>query len=231
MVVRTPGGQLGPKPEDNEREQAVIMAQEQISPTRMNLLQRKAQAKMAREGAELLRSKRDALMQEFMELLKPLLAQREELGRATSRAFQSLLMAKAIDGEPVINSVALATSRDVTVVTRQEKIWGIGIPDLQADSFVRGPEERGYAITQTSARVDETAEGFEEILDAVVKMAPTEVKLKRLGEEIRKTTRRVNALEEMIIPRYLGQITYIKRSLEEREREDLFRLKRIKAKK
>jgi V/A-type H+-transporting ATPase subunit D len=207
------------------------MAQEQISPTRMNLLQRKAQAKMAREGAELLRSKRDALMQEFMELLKPLLAERRQLGEATRRAFQSLLMTKAIDGEQVINSVGLATAREATVEVKQEKIWGIGIPDLKADTFVRGPEERGYAVTQTSARVDETAEAFEEILDAVVRMAPTEVKLKRLGEEVRKTTRRVNALEEMIIPRYQQQITYIKRSLEEREREDLFRLKRIKAKK
>jgi V/A-type H+-transporting ATPase subunit D len=207
------------------------MAQEQISPTRMNLLQRKAQAKLARDGAELLRSKRDALMQEFMELLKPLLAQRRELGEATRRAFRSLLLTKAIDGEQVINSVALATAREATVAVKQGRIWGIGIPDLKAETFVRGPEERGYAITQTSTRVDEAAEAFEEILDAVIRMAPTEVKLKRLGEEIRKTTRRVNALEEMIIPRYQGQITYIKRTLEEREREDLFRLKRIKAKK
>ncbi len=208
------------------------MAQEQISPTRMNLLQRKAQAKLAREGAELLRSKRDALMQEFMELLKPLLAQREELAEVSQRAFHSLMLAKAIDGEEIINSVSLATARDVTVDVEQQKIWGIGIPDIKAEgSFVRDADGRGYAITQTSARIDETAEAFEEILDTVVRMAPTEVKLKRLGEEIRKTTRRVNALEEMIIPRYEDQITYIRQTLEEREREDLFRLKRIKAKK
>jgi V/A-type H+-transporting ATPase subunit D len=208
------------------------MAQEQISPTRMNLLQRKAQARLARDGAELLRSKRDALMQEFMEQIKPLLAQREELAEVSQRAFRSLLLAKAIDGEEVINSVALATARDVTVEVEQQKIWGIGIPSVQAaGSFVRDADQRGYAITQTSARVDETAEAFEEILDTVVRMAPTEVKLKRLGEEIRKTTRRVNALEEMIIPRYVEQITFIQRTLEEREREDLFRLKRIKAKK
>ena len=208
------------------------MAQEHISPTRMNLLQRKAQAKLAREGAELLRSKRDALMQEFMELIKPLLARREELAAISQRAFHSLMLAKAIDGEEIINSIALATARDVTVEMDHQKIWGIGIPNIRAEgTFVRSPEDRGYAITQTSARIDETAEAFEEILDAVVRMAPTEVKLKRLGEEIRKTTRRVNALEEMLIPRYEEQITYIRRTLEEREREDLFRLKRIKAKK
>ena len=208
------------------------MAQEQISPTRMNMLQRKAQAKLAREGAELLRSKRDALMQEFMGLLKPLLKQREELATISRRAFRSLLLAKAIDGEEVINSVSLATSRDTTVELEQQKIWGIGIPKVRATgSFVRSVEDRGYAITQTSARVDETAEAFEKILDAVVRMAPTEVRLKRLGEEIRKTTRRVNALEEMIIPRYEEQIAYIRQTLEEREREDMFRLKRIKAKK
>jgi V/A-type H+-transporting ATPase subunit D len=208
------------------------MAQEHISPTRMNMLQRKAQARLAREGAELLRSKRDALMQEFMGLLKPLLKQREELAAISRRAFRSLLLAKAIDGEEVINSVSLATFRDTNVELEQQKIWGIGIPEVRSmESFVRSPEDRGYAITQTSARVDETAEAFERILDAVVRMAPTEVRLKRLGEEIRKTTRRVNALEEMIIPRYEEQIAYIRQTLEEREREDMFRLKRIKAKK
>ena len=208
------------------------MAEEQISPTRMNLLQRKAQAKMARDGAELLRNKRDALMQEFMELLRPLLDEREKLAEISQHAFQSLLMAKALDGQEAINSVAFATSRDVTVEVNLEKIWGIGIPEVKApDGYIRGPLDRGYAITSTSARIDETAEAFEQVLEAVVRMAPTEVKLKRLGGEIRKTTRRVNALEEMIIPRYDNQIKYIQRTLEEREREDIFRLKRIKAKK
>ena len=208
------------------------MAEEQISPTRMNLLQRKAQAKLARDGAELLRNKRDALMQEFMELLRPLLAEREQLAETSQHAFRSLIMAQALDGAEAINSVALATARDITVEVDKEKIWGIGIPDVRTvDGFVRGPLERGYAITHTSARIDETAEAFEQVLEAVVRMAPTEVKLKRLGGEIRKTTRRVNALEEMIIPRYDNQIKYIQRTLEEREREDIFRLKRIKAKK
>ena len=208
------------------------MAEEQISPTRMNLLQRKAQAKMARDGAELLRNKRDALMQEFMELLRPLLDEREKLAEISQQAFQSLLMARALDGQEAINSVAFATARDVTVEVNLEKIWGIGIPEVKApDGYIRGPLDRGYAITSTSARIDETAEAFEQVLEAVVRMAPTEVKLKRLGGEIRKTTRRVNALEEMIIPRYDKQIKYIQRTLEEREREDIFRLKRIKAKK
>ncbi len=198
----------------------------------MNLLQRKAQAKMARDGAELLRNKRDALMQEFMELLKPLLAERERLTETSQQAFLSLIMAKALDGSEAINSVAMATARDVSVDVNLEKIWGIGIPDVKpVGNFVRGLMERGYSIAHTSARIDETAEAFEQVLEAVVKMAPTEVKLKRLGEEIKKTTRRVNALEEMIIPRYQQQINYIQRTLEEREREDLFRLKRIKAKK
>ena len=208
------------------------MAIEQISPTRMNLLQRKAQAKMARDGAELLRNKRDALMQEFMDLLKPLLAEREQLAEISQQAFQSLILAQALDGQEIINSVSMATYRDVTVDIDVEKIWGIGIPNVKApDGYVRGPLDRGYAITSTSARIDETAEAFEQLLETVVKMAPTEVKLKRLGQEIRKTTRRVNALEEMIIPSYEQQITYIQRTLEEREREDIFRLKRIKAKK
>ncbi|HET6947590.1 MAG TPA: V-type ATP synthase subunit D, partial [bacterium] len=65
---------------------------------------------------------------------------------------------------------------------------------------------------------------------AILEVAATEIRLRKIGEEIKKTTRRVNALEQVVIPRLRGEIRFITAVLEQRAREDIFRLKRIKQK-
>jgi V/A-type H+/Na+-transporting ATPase subunit D len=81
-----------------------------------------------------------------------------------------------------------------------------------------------------TARTVESADHFEEVVAAVLEVASTEITLRKIGEEIKKTTRRVNALEQVVIPRIRGEIRYIRDVLEQRAREDVFRLKRIKKK-
>jgi V/A-type H+-transporting ATPase subunit D len=89
---------------------------------------------------------------------------------------------------------------------------------------------RGYSLIGTSARIDEVARRFEEELNVVVEVAEREATLHRLAAEIQRTSRRVNALEHVTLPRLLAQSRLIGMILEEREREDLFRLKRVKQK-
>ncbi len=79
-----------------------------------------------------------------------------------------------------------------------------------------------------SSRIDGIADKFEEIIDVIIESADIETRLKRLGEELRKTNRRVNALENVVIPDLSEQIKFINMSLEERAREDIFRLKKVK---
>jgi V/A-type H+-transporting ATPase subunit D len=95
---------------------------------------------------------------------------------------------------------------------------------------LRSSFTRGYAITGISSRIDETAEKFEKILDVIIEYADIETRLKRLGEEIQKTNRRVNALEQITVPGLKEQVAYIRMTLDERAREDLFRLKKVKKK-
>jgi V/A-type H+-transporting ATPase subunit D len=78
--------------------------------------------------------------------------------------------------------------------------------------------------------VEVAAREFERILSLLVEIAGIEARLRRVGAEIKKATRRVNALEQVVIPRTLGQIRFIRGTIEQREREDIFRLKRIKKK-
>lgn len=204
---------------------------EQVSPTRMNLLQRKAQIKLAQQGVELLKNKRDALLKEFMAEVQPLLSVRNETQNELRRAIDALIMSLAIDGTEKVESAAFAYTEELTITMEERNIWGIKVPHIKPAGAMRSPFERGYAITDTSARIDETAASFKTVIDLIIKMAPIEIKLKRLGQEIRKTSRRVNALEQILIPNLSSELRFIRNTLEEREREDTFRLKRLKGRK
>ncbi len=201
---------------------------EQVSPTRMNLLLRKAQINLALQGAELLKNKRDALLKEFMAEVQPLLSIRNEVQKELREGINALIKSLAIDGSEKVESAAFAYTEDLTVKMEERNIWGIKVPHIKTNGAERSAFERGYAVTDTSARIDETASAFKTVIDLIIKMAPIEIKLKRLGQEIRKTSRRVNALEQILIPNLTREMRFIRDTLEERTREDTFRLKRLK---
>ncbi len=197
----------------------------------MNLLIKKGQIKIAVEGVKLLKSKRDALIKEFFAVMDTVLLSRDELTSACQEGMNMLNLAKAVEGEFALHSAALGAYRPLMLDIRDKHVWGIPIPEIEQKELVRAFNARGYNPATTSSRVDETAEAFEKILNQALKIASQETRLKRLGEEIRKTSRRVNALEQILIPILRTEVTFILRTLEERSREDTFRLKRLKGNK
>lgn len=201
---------------------------EQVSPTRMNLLTRKAQIGLAKQGVDLLKKKRDALVKEFFAIVNELLVSRDKLTQVTRNAYTALIMAKAIDGKHALSSAAMASHRNIYIEMTEKSVWGVKVPEVKKTDVRRKLHNRGYGIIGISSRIDNTAEQFEQILNLILEIASVEIHLKRLGAEIKKTTRRVNALEQNLIPRLNIQVSYIKNTLEERAREDTFRLKRIK---
>lgn len=203
---------------------------EEVRATRTELLQKKGQIQLADQGKELLKQKRDALLIEFMEVIDETLRLSEKLEKATQEAQFALTVAEAVDGMVTVRSASMATQGEVFIDMTGTKIMGISIPVvIKKESPVRTILERGYSITSASSRIDESAERFERILDVIIESADIETRLKRLGEEIQKTNRRVNALEQVFIPNLKEQVSYIQMTLEERAREDLFRLKKVKA--
>ncbi|MDI6712669.1 MAG: V-type ATP synthase subunit D [Anaerosomatales bacterium] len=204
---------------------------EEVRPTRSELLERKQQITLAEQGMDLLKQKRDALLIEFMSVMDETLRLSNDLQRTTSEAQFSLAIAKSVDGVVSVRSAALATKGSVTIDMTGTKIMGVSVPVVtKGESPLRSPFTRGYAITGVSSRIDETADKFERILDVIIEYADIETRLKRLGEEIQKTNRRVNALEQVTIPALREQVNYIRQTLDERSREDLFRLKKVKKK-
>ena len=204
---------------------------EQVSPTRTELLTRRAQVRLAEQGAEMLRSKREVLIREFLKELKNFSSERDKMRSAVVKAIHSLLTAVAVDGTEMLSSVSSATRRPVTVELKKRNIWGASVIDVKSDYSVRASESRGYTPYTVSARIDETAERFERVIEHAIHVAPTEHKLAVLAEHIRKTSRRVNALEQRLLPSLREQIRFIRDTLDQREREDTFRLKRLKQKK
>lgn len=204
---------------------------EEVRPTRSELLERKQQITLAQQGMDLLKQKRDALLIEFMSVMDETLRLSNDLQRTTNEAQYSLAIAKAVDGTVAVRSAAFATRGEVTIDMTGTKIMGIAVPVVtKGESPLRTSFTRGYAITGVSSRIDETADKFERILDVIIEYADIETRLKRLGEEIQKTNRRVNALEQITVPQLKEQVAYIRQALDERSREELFRLKKVKKK-
>lgn len=204
---------------------------EEVRPTRAELLERRSQIQLAEQGMELLKQKRDALLIEFMGVMDETLQLSEALQRNVSEAQFALTTAKAVDGAVAVRSAALATKGEISVGMAGTKIMGVAVPVVtKGTSPIRSSFTRGYSVSGVSSRVDETAEKFEHILDVIIEYADIETRLKRLGEEINKTNRRVNALEQVTVPQLREQVIYIRQTLDERAREDLFRLKKVKKK-
>jgi V/A-type H+-transporting ATPase subunit D len=201
---------------------------EQVNPTRMELIKKRAQIKLAEQGRDLLREKMDALIHEFFHIMTTVSDSRDKLEAVADAAHRSLIIAQAIDDPVSLKSVSFATKRQILVDIRGKNIMGVPVPIIEKRRFSKSGFERGYSPIGVSGRIDETAEKFEAELDLIIALAETETALRRLGEEIQMNRRRVNALEQVLIPELKAQAKYIKITIGEREREDLFRLKKVK---
>jgi V/A-type H+-transporting ATPase subunit D len=139
-----------------------------------------------------------------------------------------LCVAEAVDDLVALKSASFATKRALTLDIRGKNIMGVPVPLVERKSVSKSVLDRGYSMIGTSGRIDEAAERYETELDLIIGLAETETSLRRLGDEIQNNRRRVNALEQVLIPELKRQAKYIKVAIEEREREDLFRLKKVK---
>lgn len=204
---------------------------EKVNPTRSELLYRRQQIKLAVQGMELLKKKRDALLREFLPIIDETMKLSLRLERSTADAQQALALAKAVEGKNVMKSVGFATKGAVLVDISGTHVMGVPIPVIRKSTApVKNELSRGYAVTGVSARVGHTAGKFEEIIDIMIQSADIETRLRRLGDELQKTNRRVNALENIVVPELEEQVKFIFSALDERAREDHFRLKKVKKK-
>lgn len=204
---------------------------EQLCPTRTELLARRAQVDLATHGRDLLKEKRDQLLEEFRRSAEMVLGGTVALEQAAGRGRRLLAAAERDEGPQVVGSAALATRGDIPLEVSTASIMGVRVARIEYPAVGRQRTERGYSLSGTSPRIDAVAAAFESQLDLLLEVATVELRLRRLADEIGRTTRRVNALEFSVIPRLVREQKWIESVLEERERQDHFRLKRVKDRK
>lgn len=192
----------------------------------MNLLTRRSQLGLALRGVDLLQKKRDALVREFFGLIHETLEARKQLNTVGREAHMALFLAKAFDGPQEVEVLSLGVPVVSDAQAEVENIWGTRVPRLDVE------QPRGTTMSPVGVGGQTLAAqaAFRKLSEALLRVANTESRLRRIGEEIKKTARRVNALEQAVIPGIESQIHYIQQVLDQQEQEDIFRLKRIKSK-
>jgi V/A-type H+/Na+-transporting ATPase subunit D len=199
---------------------------EQVYATRSELLARRARIRIAVQGSGLLKERRSALIKEFDRLGASVLRSIELLDREIAGAGQLLGTAIAVDGREPLDSAAFAAEDGIEVTIHTRSIAGVDIVEIERGEVERARTGRGYSLVATSARIDAVAERFESVLGRLLDVAALELSVRRLADEIARTTRRMNALEHVVVPRLQAERARIALVLEEREREDRVRLRR-----
>jgi V/A-type H+-transporting ATPase subunit D len=203
------------------------MPQVSIAPTRTNLIRLKKELRFAKEGYEILDRKREALTGELVRVAKEADTLQKEVWAMLETAYEAMEQARLVMGSDHVEWASLAVNKTVDVRLRLRGIMGVAIPQIEA----RGePPKLLYSPGDTAAVLDEASNAFREVLVRIPQLSMLTAAVWRLANELKKTQRRVNALQHIFIPQYQHQIEFIVSSLEEREREETFRLKWLKTK-
>ncbi|WP_436908577.1 V-type ATP synthase subunit D [Halosimplex marinum] len=204
---------------------------EDVKPTRKELMQIEERIELSERGHDTLEQKRDGLIMEFMDILDEAQDVRADLDEKYEEAQNAINMARALDGDVAVRGAAAALKEHPEITTESKSVMGVYIPQIDATKVEKSLDERGYGVLGTSARIDEAAEAYEELLDQIILAAEVETAMKKMLDEIETTKRRVNALEFKLLPELRSNQEYIEQKLEEQEREEIFRMKKIKDKK
>lgn len=196
--------------------------------TRMGLLTGRARLSLARQGQALLERKRDALLRELYREVPMVFAAGEELSATAGAARLALTQARTwLGGEPLA-AAATAAVRDISVELDTAMVMGLAVPAVAPRNLVRAPEERGRDPFASGPAVELVAQRFEEEATVAIRVATIEARVRRLAREIRRTNSRVNALRTRIVPALEAETRAIALALDQREREDRHRFKRVK---
>jgi V/A-type H+-transporting ATPase subunit D len=202
------------------------MSAENISPTRINLIQTKKTLSLAESGREVLERKRDILLRELRSSVYDAERTRVDLLEILSQAYSSLKEANMAKGSEAIANVALTSNHASEFLVDYRSIMGVIVPvvTFQAESDLK-PD---YGFANTSAELDRAFKQFYRVLELLAHLAKAEGTTFQIANDVSRTQRRVNALNHVLIPRYRNTAKWIELVLEEKEREEFVRTKRIK---
>jgi len=201
----------------------------EIKPTRSALLRLNRRVLLAERGHRLLKEKRDVLVIEFFSIFEDQKYLRRKINEDLKDAFKDYMKLRIVDRDIENLATALPKIQSPEIEIKRKNIMGVNVPLINLKKGKRNLLERGYNLYTSSTLLDDVYDKFGEILEEIVRLGEIERSVKLLAREIEKTKRRVNALEYIIIPALEEKRRFIQFQLDEREREDFFRMKRVKS--
>ncbi|HEW92514.1 MAG TPA: V-type ATP synthase subunit D [Thermotogaceae bacterium] len=197
----------------------------QTVPTKGNLINLKQQLVLASQGHELLEKKRNIIMRELVELIESAKQIQEEILKVFEQAYESLQLANLDLGIENVEEYADGVPEYDALRIRFRSVMGVEVPEIYKEDV---PWEIPYEIYRTDAALDKAYLSFRRVLELIVEAAMIENKVYKLAYEVNKTKKRVSSLENIVIPQLKESIKFIQDTLEEFEREEFFKLKRMK---
>ena len=205
------------------------MAVMNVNPTRMELTNLKRKLVTARRGHKLLKDKRDELMRQFMEVVKKNKELRLRVEAGLTEAFGALTVASAVMSPEMLEQALMYPRQSVELGMGFKNIMSVNVPEYSFKTRNADPGEiYPYGFAQTSGELDAALEALGQVFRDMLELAEVEKTMQLLAQDIEKTRRRVNALEYIMMPRYLETIKTIKMKLEENERGNTTRLMKVK---
>lgn len=201
---------------------------ERAPPTRMNLLRATRRLGQVTRGVGLLRRKREALVTELFKHARSAADARAQIADAGARAYPLLLAALTTHGRAGLRALGWP-DRVLEVEVEGGSLWGIVVSRIAARPLLmRTLAARATAAGSTGPAAAAAASAFERLANLLLEAAPREMLIRRLGEALAQTSRQVNTLERRLAPQLHAAVTGMRRTLDEREREERLRLKRLK---
>lgn len=199
-----------------------------LPPTRSNLLLLQERLAFAVEGYQILDKKREVLSSSLLAVVQEAQNLQKEFWTLLETAYRKLEFARLTMGEEKVEWAAMAVTKlfEVEIITRGN--MGVPLPEIEMTASI---PDLTYSLGDTSVELDDAMAAFQVVVKALPHLTEIETKVYRLAKELKKTQRRVHALERIFIPEYKELIEFIENTLEEQDREEIFRLKWLKTKK
>ena len=200
-----------------------------VNPTRMELKKMKIRYANARRGHKLLKDKRDGLMKQFLETVRQNKELREKVEASLSGVYDSLAIAGAVSGPRVLEESLMLPKKQGKLDVRYRNVMSVTVPDFELEVIGKDAQDSyNYGLAFTSGELDASLAQMSAVMEDMVTLAESEKTVQLLAQEIEKTRRRVNALEYIMIPKYLATIKSIKMKLDENDRGNTTRLMKVK---
>ncbi len=198
---------------------------ENLTPTKANLIKSQSMLTFTRQGYQLLDKKRNVLIREMMDMIEEVERLQKEIDQVFREVYEALEHALLTMGESTVMEIALSIPRDEQLTVLSTSVMNVEIPKIH---YVDKPLSPVYGFYRTNSAIDLIVAKMSEARRLVYHLAEVENTVFRLALEIKRTSKRANALDKIQIPKYEHLTKWIEESLEEKEREDFFRLKRLK---